>query len=469
MTATEVPQTPSFQLDAIGATIERLRSTVRSGESRTFEWRDRQLDGIARFCKENTKQLTKAMAEDLGRPELEAWIADIGPSISEAEYLKKNYRKWAAPRKVSVSLAVQPARAEVLPEPLGVALVIAPWNYPVNLVLEPMAAAFAAGNTVVLKPSEVSPATSGFIASRLPDYVDTNALAIYEGGVDVSTALLAERFDHIFFTGSTNVGKVVMRAAAEHLTPVLLELGGKSPVIVADDVDIEVAASRIAWGKGLNAGQTCIAPDYVLVRRERRDALVAGIERAWTDFYGKNPRKSRDFGRIVSGRHHRRLVSLLNDQTVAVGGDHDENSRYLAPTIVIDPELDSPLMTEEIFGPILPVVGVDDLDDAVDFVNERPKPLALYVFSDDAAVSDLVLRRTSSGGACVNHTLMHFSPHDLPFGGVGPAGMGRYHGKAGFDAFSNLKGVLKKPTKGETNLLYPPYGRVTSKLIKKFT
>ena len=190
MTATEVPQTPSFQLDAIGATIERLRSTVRSGESRTFEWRDRQLDGIARFCKENTKQLTKAMAEDLGRPELEAWIADIGPSISEAEYLKKNYRKWAAPRKVSVSLAVQPARAEVLPEPLGVALVIAPWNYPVNLVLEPMAAAFAAGNTVVLKPSEVSPATSGFIASRLPHYVDTNALAIYEGGVDVSTALL---------------------------------------------------------------------------------------------------------------------------------------------------------------------------------------------------------------------------------------------------------------------------------------
>ena len=469
MTATEVPHTPSFELDAIGATIDRLRSTVHSGESLTFEWRDRQLDGIVRFCKENTKQLTQAMADDLGRPELEAWIADIGPSISEAEYLKKNYRKWAAPHKVGVSLVAQPGRAEVIPEPLGVALIIAPWNYPVNLVLEPMAAAFAAGNTVVLKPSEVAPATSGLIAAKLGQYVDSNALAIYEGGVDVSTALLAERFDHIFFTGSTNVGKVVMRAAAEHLTPVLLELGGKSPAIVADDADLDVAASRIAWGKGLNAGQTCIAPDYVLVSREKRDALVDGIERAWSDFYGKNPKKSKDLGRIVSARHHRRLVSLLNDQTIAVGGDHDEETRYLAPTMVVNPELDSPLMSEEIFGPILPIITVDDIEDAISFVNERPKPLALYIFTEESETADLVLKRTSSGGACVNHTLLHFSPHELPFGGVGPAGMGRYHGRAGFDAFSNLKGVLRKPTKGETSLLYPPYGRIASKIIKKFT
>ena len=349
------------------------------------------------------------------------------------------------------------------------ALIISPWNYPVNLVLEPMTAALAAGNAVALKPSELAPATSSLIARVLPRYLDERAFTVFEGGVDVSTAVLKEQFDHIFFTGSTAVGRIVMRAAAEHLTPVTPELGGKSPVIVADDADLDVAASRIAWGKTFNAGQTCIAPDYVLVSERSRDELVDKIAAAWTKFFGDDVAGSADFGRIVNGRHHQRLVDLLDGQTVAVGGDHDADTRFLEPTIVVDPDPASPLMTEEIFGPILPVLTVDSIDAAIDFVNDRPKPLALYAFTSDDELSGKIMGSTSSGGGCINHTLLHFTPHELPFGGVGPSGMGRYHGQAGFDTFSNLRGILRKPTAIDPPLLYPPYTERKVDILKKLT
>ena len=456
-------------LAGLDATMERLRSTVLDGTTRSLDWRESQLDGVIAFAKDHTDALLAAIRSDLGRPEIEGWLADVGSSITEAEHIRKNFRKWAKPRRAKISIVTRPGSAKVMPEPLGVALIMAPWNYPVNLVLEPLVAALAAGNAVVVKPSELAPATSGLIASELPKYLDERAFAIFEGGVETSTALLEQRFDHIFFTGSTNVGRIVMRAAAEHLTPVILELGGKSPVIVADDANLDVAANRIAWGKTLNAGQTCIAPDYVLVTEKNRDALVDKIGQAWNRFYGADPQESADFGRIVNSHHHRRLTELLDNHAAAVGGEYNLETKYMAPTIVVDPPLGSPLMTDEIFGPILPVITVDNTFDAIRFVNERPKPLALYVFSSDDATVAAVLERTSSGGACVNHTLLQFTPNDLPFGGVGPSGMGRYHGRSGFEALSNMKGVLHKPLLGENNIAYPPYTDRKVGLLRKVT
>ncbi len=454
-------------IDEVASRVEALRVTFNSGVTRSLEWRQEQLGGLIQFCEEQEEALIAAMGSDLGRPWLEAYAADIGTTASEIKHLRKNVEKWMKPRKAKLPLTSLPARGRIHPEPLGVALVIAPWNYPVQLLLEPIAAALAAGNTVAAKPSELSPVTSAVIAAKLGDYVDSDVVAVFEGDVPVSTALLEQRFDHIFFTGSTRVGKVVMKAAAEHLTPVTLELGGKSPCIVDDSVDLEVAAHRIAWGKWLNAGQTCIAPDYILVSERRRDGLVAELRKVIEEFYGDDPKSSTDFGRVVNSSQFERLVGYLDGQDVAIGGDHDAATKYLAPTIVIDPPLDSTLMTDEIFGPILPIVAVEDLDAAITFVNDRPKPLALYIFAEDDGAVDRVLAETSSGGACVNHTLLHITPPDLPFGGVGPSGMGRYHGESSFETFSNMKSVLNKPLKGENSLLYPPYKGWKQKLVKK--
>ena len=465
MTATQ--PAPETDTHPIAPALDRLRAAAADGTTRSLDWREAQLDGILRFLDDHGEGLLDAMQSDLGRPRTEGWGADVGAAIGETRYIRKRFRKWASPRRARVSRIAQPGSARIRPEPLGVALIISPWNYPVNLVLEPMAAAFAAGNAIVLKPSELSPATSTLIADQLPGYLDPRGFAVFPGGPEVASALLEERFDHVFFTGSTRVGQIVMEAAARHLTPVTLELGGKSPAIVADDADIEVTGNRLAWGKGLNAGQTCIAPDYVLSTEATRDELIDSIIGAWTEFYGSEPATSPDFGRIVNSRHHSRLTALLDGQDVVFGGDSDPDRRYLAPTIVVDPDPASDLMTEEIFGPILPVLTVESIDDAVGFVNARPKPLALYVFSSDDAVVEDVLDRTSSGGACVNHTLFHFAPHELPFGGVGASGMGRYHGKAGFDAFSNLKGVLRKPIRGESSLGYPPYTERKDRLIRR--
>ncbi len=467
MTTTE--PTPTTDLADIPAEIDRLRIAVRQGVTRPIEWREAQLDGIIRFAKEHTDALIDAMEADLGRPRIEGWLADVSSAITEAEYVRKHVRKWAKPRRAKLPLNALPGSARIVPEPLGVALIISPWNYPVNLVLEPMTAALAAGNAVALKPSELAPATSSLIARVLPRYLDERAFTVFEGGVDVSTAVLKEQFDHIFFTGSTAVGRIVMRAAAEHLTPVTLELGGKSPVIVADDADLDVAATRIAWGKTFNAGQTCIAPDYVLASAHVRDQLVDKIAAAWTTFFGNDAASSPDLGRIVNGRHHQRLVDLLDGQPIAVGGSHDASIRFLEPTIVVDPDPASPLMTDEIFGPILPVLTVGSIDEAINFVNDRPKPLALYAFTSDDELSGKIMGSTSSGGGCINHTLLHFTPHELPFGGVGPSGMGRYHGQAGFDTFSNLRGILRKPTAIDPPLLYPPYTDRKVAALKKLT
>jgi aldehyde dehydrogenase (NAD+) len=445
-----------------------LRAEFRSGRTRPVEWRRAQLEGLVRMLTDAEAELSAAMAEDLGKPAIEAYATDIGFTRTEVTHLLKRFEGWMKPRRVPVPITSQPGKGRVVPEPLGVALVIAPWNYPVQLLVSPLAAALAAGNAVVCKPSELAPATSAVLARLLPRYLDDRAVVVVEGGVPETTALLQQRFDHVFFTGSTRVGRVVMEAAAKHLTPVTLELGGKSPTIVAADADLEVAARRIAWGKFLNAGQTCIAPDHVLADRSIRDRLVDLIAAAIVEFYGPDPHRSADFARIVTTSHLARLESLLADHggRVAVGGVVDADDRYLAPTLVVDPDPGSRLMEEEIFGPVLPVLAVDSVDAAVEFVLDRPKPLALYVFSGSAETVDDVVDRTSSGGVCVNHVVMHIMPNEMPFGGVGPSGMGAYHGKTGFDAFSHLKAVLQKPTRPDPKILYPPYTRVKEKIIR---
>jgi aldehyde dehydrogenase (NAD+) len=450
-------------------TVEHLRTTFASGRTRPVTWRKEQLAGLRRMMRDGEEELLEALHTDLGRPRVEAFAADIGHTKAELRHLHRHVERWMRPTRVHVPATAVPARAHVHPQPLGVVLVIAPWNYPIQLLVEPVAAALAAGNCVVAKPSELAPASSAVMARLLPRYVDADALVVVEGGVETTTALLAERWDHIFFTGSTAVGRIVAAAAAEHLTPTTLELGGKSPTYVHASADLGVAARRIAWGKFLNAGQTCIAPDYVLADRAIRDELVDRLVSEVASFYGPEPQRSPSFGRIVNQRHVERLQRLLDGGvgTVATGGTVDPADRFVAPTITVDPPAASALMEEEIFGPILPVLAVDGPAEAAAFINARPKPLALYVFAEDEHRVDALLEQTSSGGVCVNQTLMHLLPADLPFGGVGDSGSGGYHGKAGFDAFSHHRSVLRKATRPDLKLLYPPYSKLAERLARR--
>ncbi len=464
---TLTPQTPMATPD-IPELVKQLRQSFDAGRTRPIEWRLHQLDRIQAMLREHEGELVDALAADLGKPPLEAYSTDVGFVISEIEYVRKHLRGWLKPEKVYAPVAVQPGQARVHREPVGVVLVIAPWNYPVQLLLSPMVGAIAAGNCVIGKPSEVAPHTSAVIARLVPQYLDQDCIAIVEGAVAETTALLAERFDHIFYTGNGRVGRVVMEAAAKHLTPITLELGGKSPAIVDSNAKLDVAARRITWGKFLNAGQTCIAPDYVLVAKELEQPLVTAIGKAVVDFYGTDPKQSSDYARIVSDGHFRRLEGLMASGTPAIGGDTDASQRYIAPTVLQQVDASSPAMADEIFGPILPILPVDDVDEAIDFVNERDKPLALYIFSESDDVQHQVIEQTTSGGACVNATLFHVAVPGLPFGGVGPSGMGAYHGKASFECFTHRKGVLTRSTRVDPPIAYPPYTKIKEKLLRRF-
>jgi aldehyde dehydrogenase (NAD+) len=438
--------------------VARLRARFDSGRARPLEHRKRQLEGIARFAKEREREIERALCEDMGRPAFEVYPAEIAFIASEAALARRKLRSWTRPQRVPTSLVGQPGRSRIYREPLGVVLIIGPWNYPLQLVLVPLVGAIAAGNCAIVKPSELAPATSALLAARLSEYVDGECIHVVEGGVPETTALLAERFDSIFYTGNATVGRVVMEAAAKHLTPLTLELGGKSPCLVDQDTDLDVAARRIVWGKFYNAGQTCVAPDYVLAHAAIEEALLAGMKQTLRTFFGDDPRSSPDFGRIVNERHHNRLTRLLeNSGEVVAGGVTDLADRYMAPTILRNVSWEAPVMAEEIFGPILPVLRVKDIDEAIARVNARPKPLALYLFSKNPAVQTEVLERTSSGGVTVNHTLLHLTVPSLPFGGVGASGLGAYHGKATFETFTHRKAVLLKPTWLDPPFFYPPY------------
>jgi aldehyde dehydrogenase (NAD+) len=352
-----------------------------------------------------------------------------------------------------------PSHAEVRFDPLGVGLIIGTWNYPVMLTLSPLVAAICGGNTAVIKPSELAPATGGVIAQRLPEYLDRDGFSVVLGAARETTALLEQRWDHIFFTGGATVAKIVMAAAAKHLTPLVLELGGKSPTIVHSSANVRIAARRIAQGRWGNAGQTCTAPDYVLVFKEVARSLLEELQKTLIEFYGEDPQQSPDYGRIVNLHHFDRLMTLMAGQTIYHGGQHERADRFIAPTILINVSPESPVMQEEIFGPILPVLEVDSVREAVDFVNARPRPLGLYVFAEDQRVTEQILDATVSGDAAVNDCTIQPIIHDLPFGGVGNSGMGKYHGEWGFRAYTNARGVLYHSTRMDFAVRYPPYDR----------
>jgi len=458
-------------VERIPVIVQELRDGFRSGVLRDNESRRTQLQRLRLMVTEQEDRLIDALVTDLGKPRIEAYTTEIAFTINEIDHNLKHLDSWTKPARVKVPLTFKPGTAKLVPEPLGTVCIIAPWNYPVQLLLAPLVPALAAGNTAVLKPSEVTPTVSALFEELIPRYFDSSTVAVVTGAVEETTALLEQRFDHIFYTGNGKVGRVVMRAAAEHLTPVTLELGGKSPAIVAADANISVAAKRIAWAKFLNAGQTCVAPDYVLVEEGAEDELVAALADAVTTFYGADPQQSPDYARIVNERHHDRLMKLIDaggyDATV-IGGTGDRASRYLSPTVLTGVKPDAAVMDDEIFGPILPVLTVGDVDEAIRFVNDRDKPLALYAFSSNDSTLDYVVANTSAGGVTLNHAVLHLAVPELPFGGVGESGMGSYHGKAGFDVFTHHKAVLDKPTRPDPALMYPPYTNTKQKIIRKF-
>lgn len=457
MQATPIPE--------IAGVVERARRAFHAGTTTPLEWREATLRRLRRLVVEREDDLLGALGDDLGKPRFEGWATEVGFVLAEIDHTLAHLRRWAAPRRVPTPVTFQPGRSRIVPQPVGVAAVIAPWNYPLQLLVLPVAAAIAAGNAVVAKPSEVAPAAAA-ASQRLLEALGTDAVAVVQGGVEETTELLAQRLDHVFYTGNGAVGRVVMKAAAEHLTPVTLELGGKSPAIVCADARLDVAARRIAWGKFVNAGQTCIAPDYVLVEASVHDRFVDALVTEIGRFYGAEPRTSPDYARIVNDRHLARLEKLLGAGTVVTGGVADPADRYLGPTVLTGVTRDDPVMQEEIFGPILPVLPVEDLDAATAFVRAGDHPLALYVFTDDDAAADRVVASTASGGVCVNGTLFHITNPHLPFGGVGPSGLGAYHGRFGFDTFSHLRAVHHRSTKVDPPLLYPPYTRLKERVLR---
>ncbi|CAB4932663.1 unannotated protein [freshwater metagenome] len=444
-----------------------LRTTFNSGRTRPLAWRKQQLEQMVKMLEENESAFLDALASDLGKPRVEGFITDIAFVTSEVKSMIKNLKKWNRPERVGTPLVAMPGKSRLIPEPIGVVLVIAPWNYPIHLRLVPVAGAIAAGNAVVMKPSEVTTHTSSLLASLVPKYLDSSAIALVEGGVPETTDLLEQHFDHIFYTGNGTVGRIVMAAAVKNLTPVTLELGGKSPVIIDASANLRVAARRVAWGKWLNAGQTCIAPDYVMVNASVRDGFVDELGKAITEFFGTEPKESESYGRIVSPNHFARVSALMEGGTPVIGGETDAATRYIAPTVLLDVDPNSQIMKEEIFGPLLPIIDIASTDEAIDHINANPHPLALYVFAGEKRVVADVVNRTTAGGVTVNGTIMHFSNPNLPFGGIGESGMGGYHGKSGVRLFQHMKPVLTRGTKMDPSVAYPPYTDRKAKIFRK--
>uniref|UniRef100_A0A8C5P388 Aldehyde dehydrogenase n=1 Tax=Jaculus jaculus TaxID=51337 RepID=A0A8C5P388_JACJA len=446
-------------MDTIEDTMQRLREAFSSGKTRPAEFRAAQLRSLGRFLRDNKPQLQDALARDLRKSAFESEVSEIAISQAEVDLALRNLQAWMKDKSVRKNLATQLDSAFIRREPFGLVLIIVPWNYPLNLTLVPLVGAIAAGNCVVLKPSETSKGMEKILAEVLPRYLDPSCFAVVLGGPQETGQLLECRFDYIFFTGSPRVGKIVMAAAAKHLTPVTLELGGKNPCYVDDDCDPQTVANRVAWFRYFNTGQTCVAPDYVLCSPEMQERLLPALQSAITRFYGDDPQTSPNLGRIINQKHFKRLQGLLGCGRVAIGGQSDERDCYIAPTVLVDVQETEPVMQEEIFGPILPLVTVRSLDEAIDFINRREKPLALYAFSNSSQVVRQMLARTSSGGFCGNDGFMHMTLPSLPFGGVGASGMGQYHGKFSFDTFSHQRACLLRSPRMEkiNDFRYPPY------------
>jgi aldehyde dehydrogenase (NAD+) len=463
--ATDVSTTPVTRIETLAQLRQRLRTAHDSGRTKSAAWRIEQLRGIEQLVDERETEIADALAQDLGRSAAEAWLGDISSTKGEVAYARKNLRKWMRRRFKPMPISQLPALGWIQYEPVGTVLIVAPWNYPVYLALGPLIAAVAAGNCAVVKPSEYAPATSRLLSTLLPQYLDPAAVVVVEGDGQTTQDLLAQGFDHVLFTGGTEVGRKIMAGAAPHLTPVTLELGGKSPVIITAGTDLATAARRIAWIKLMNSGQICIAPDYVLVDRAIRDEFVERVVETIERFRAGEPAGLR----IVNERQFDRLAGYLaaTRGKVVHGGRADRTALSIEPTVLVDPDPEDAVMQEEIFGPILPVLAYDSLDEAIRFVNTRPKPLAAYIFTRSRATRRRLLDEISAGGAVVNHVAMHCLVPQLPFGGVGPSGMGKYHGRYGFETLSNAKSVLVKSVKPDLKMMYPPYTDKALAIMRK--
>eukprot|EP00262_Sarcandra_glabra_P002053 TRINITY_DN122_c0_g2_i1.p1 TRINITY_DN122_c0_g2~~TRINITY_DN122_c0_g2_i1.p1 ORF type:complete len:514 (-),score=85.21 TRINITY_DN122_c0_g2_i1:42-1526(-) len=464
-------QTNMFDGDDAASLVSELQTCFRSGKTKTYEWRASQIHQILKFVDEHQREILDALSSDLSKPEIEALISEIYLIKASCQLVLKELKRWMKPEKAKTSLTTFPSSAEIISEPLGVVLVISAWNYPFLLSLEPVIGAIAAGNAVVLKPSEISPATSSLFARLSTNHLDTSAIRVVEGAVPETTALLDQKWDKIFYTGNGRVGRIVMAAAAKHLTPVILELGGKSPAVVDSNIDLDVAAKRLVVGKwGSNNGQACIAPDYIITPKSFAPTLIGALKCTLEKFYGKDPSESKDLSRIVNSNHFARLTRLLDDDKVfgkvVHGGQRDEKRLFIAPTILLDAPLDSLIMNEEIFGPLLPVITVDNVEDSFNIINSKSKPLAAYLFTKDKKLEKEFVRNVSSGGMLINDAIIHVTLTSLPFGGVGESGMGNYHGKFSFDAFSHQKAVLYRSFSGEASARYPPYTPKKQRLLK---
>ncbi|MGD8991866.1 MAG: aldehyde dehydrogenase [Desulfobacterales bacterium] len=437
-----------------------------AGQTKDLEFRLQSLARLRDAIVQNEAVIFKALNDDLSKSTYEGYLSEVGVVLNEIRLASRKLKSWARPRRVRTPFTLWVGSSRIYCEPYGIALIIAPWNYPFQLSIAPLIGSIAAGNCSVLKPSEYAPHTAAILSQIIGSRFDSSYLAVIEGDAQVGEALLREQFDYIFFTGSVAIGKMVMAAAARHMTPITLELGGKSPCIVDQDANIEQAARRIVFGKFLNAGQTCIAPDYLLVHASNLQRLREYIETYIKRFYGNNPRKSPDYARIINRHHFNRLVALLEGNHILFGGQSDPEDLYIAPTLIEDPGWEHPIMREEIFGPILPLLTFDHLAEVIALLNSRPKPLALYVFSNRSQNYQMVIQNVSFGAGCINDTVVHFANTHLPFGGVGNSGMGNYHGKASFEAFSHQKGIFKKSFTYEPPLRYPPYGNKLAILRK---
>jgi aldehyde dehydrogenase (NAD+) len=453
--------------ELISQVIRNQRQFYSSGITKNLEYRRKQLKKLHKLIDREDSLIIDALKKDMSKPTLEAYAAEIALVRGEIEHAITNLGSWTKPVRVRTPLRLLPSSSSIIPEPLGVVLIISPWNYPFQLAMVPLIGAIAAGNCAVIKPSELSTHTAGVIEELITRHMDPRYVSVVNGGPDTARELLTHRFDHIFFTGSSGVGRIVMEAASRHLTPVTLELGGKSPCIVDRDVNIDYAARRIAWGKFFNAGQSCVAPDYVLVDSRIKDEFTDALKKTVIRFYGTDPRKNPYFARIVNRSHFDRLMGYLGQGSTVVGGQALAQELFIAPTVLDGVAPDAPIMQEEIFGPILPLISFSTFPEALAFVNSRPKPLALYLFTTDKIKQELARTETSSGSLCINDAVVQFASQFLPFGGVAESGMGHYHGKASFDTFSHAKGIVKNTMKFDIPLRYVPY-RFKLPLVKWF-
>ena len=440
--------------------VNQLQDLVLSGKTRNEKWRRAQLKSLSNLLENHQQEILKALSQDLGKPATEAFFEIIAVK-QEIKLAQKSLSNWMKTRQINVPVSLKPAQALVQPDPLGCILIIGPWNYPFSLTLQPLVGALAAGNTAVLKPSEHAPNVSNLIKKLVEEYFPQEIVQVFEGDGNIAADLMTRQFDHVFFTGGENIGKKVMEAASKNLTPVTLELGGKSPAVVIDGANLEVTAKRVIWGKSLNAGQTCIAPDHLLVEDKLFDSLISNLINSINDFYGNTPLDSKHLGSIINEKQFNRLNNLLTqakkNNQIIYGGDSNEKEKRISPTLIKIDNRNDPLMKEELFGPLLPILSIKNLDQAISDFKLLPKPLALYLFGGGEKEQGKVLSMTSSGGVCFNDVVLQAGIPELPFGGVGTSGMGKYHGKAGFDNFTHYKSVLKRPFWLDLNFRYPPY------------